>query len=146
VDFVRSGLTAGQLGVEWQGQSGTQQLSGLWNLIAAVRGKYLFISDQSGLLNAVLANLNQKVALKPALFVAGFDHARERENFGRLTNLLDRPGSELGSAPAAANAPHFFSGNILSLSSTLSSVASERIVVRDAGDKVLQTVVYEWTR
>ncbi|HYL85417.1 MAG TPA: hypothetical protein VE263_14360 [Candidatus Angelobacter sp.] len=142
VDFVRPGLTAGQSGVEWQPQSGSQTLDGLWGLFTAIRGKYLFISDQSSLLNGLLANLNQKAALQPALFAAGFDHARERENFGRFTGLLDRSGSEAG----GTNAPQFFSGNIQSLSSTLAGVASEKILVRDAGDKVLQTVTYEWIR
>lgn len=142
VDFARPGLTAGQLGVEWQAQSGTETLSGLWGLHAAVRGKYLFLSGQSGLLNGMVANTNQKTAAQPAVFVAGFNHARERENFGRFTSLLDRSGNEAG----GTNRPQFFSGNILSLTTTLAGVASEKIVIRDAGDKVLQTVTYEWVR
>lgn len=146
VDFVRPGLTAGQLGVDWQARSGSQELSGLWNLLTAVRGKYLFISDQPSLLNGMLANMNQKVALKPALFAGGFDHGRERENFGRLTGLLDRSGNDTGGSAGAGHTPEFFSKNIQSLSATLAGVASEKIVVRDAGDKVLQTVTYEWVR
>jgi hypothetical protein len=142
VDFARPGLTAGQFGVEWQAQSGTQALNGLWGLYSAARGKYLFLSDQAGLLNGMLANTNQKTVASPAVYVAGFGHARERENFGRFTGLLDRSSNDA----AGANAPQFFSGNILSLSSTLSGVASEKIVIRDAGDKVLQTVTYEWVR
>jgi hypothetical protein len=31
------------------------------------------------------------------------------------------------------------------LSSTLAGVGSEKIVIRDSGDKVLQTVTYEWS-
>jgi hypothetical protein len=145
VDYARPGLTAGQLGVEWQARSGVQELNGLWSLVTAIRGKYLFLSDQPPLLNAMLANMNQKVVLRPALFAAGFDHVRERENFGRLTSLLDR-SSEPGAASGMAPTHEFFSDNIQSLSSTLAAVASENIVVHDAGDKVLQTVTYEWLR
>jgi hypothetical protein len=146
IDFVRLGLTAGQLGVEWQSHSGSQELNGLWNLATAIRGKYLLISDHPALLNALLANMNQKVAAKPALFAAGFDHGRERENFGRLTGLLDRTSEESGKSPGMGHTPEFFSENIKSLSSTLAGVSSEKIVVRDAGDKVIQTVTYEWAR
>ena len=145
VDFAGPGLTTGQMGVEWQTRPGSQELNGLWSLVTAVRGKYLFIADQAGLLNGMLAGMNQKVALKPALFAAGFDHSRERENFGRLTGLLDRSGNETGATPGMAHTPEFFSENLQSLSSTLAGLASERIVVRDAGDKVLQTVTYEWS-
>lgn len=144
IEFVRPGLTAGQLGVEWQQRPGLQQLNGLWELDAAVRGKYLFVSDHSDLLNQLLGNMNQKTTLKPALFAAGFDHKRERENFGRLTGLLDRSGNDPSISQGRGHTPEFFSENIGSLSSTLAAVASERIVIRDAGDKVLQTVTYEW--
>jgi hypothetical protein len=144
IEFVRPSLTAGQLGVEWQQRPGLQQLNGLWELDTAVRGKYLFVSDHSDLLNQILGNMNQKTALKPALFAAGFDHRRERENFGRLTGLLDRSGNDASISQGSGHTPEFFSENIGSLSSTLAAVASERIVVRDAGDKVLQTVTYEW--
>jgi len=143
-DFAKPGLTAGQLGVEWQARPSAQELNGLWNLVIAVRGKYLFVSDQSGLLDAMLASMNQKVAMKPALFAGGFDHGRERENFSRLTTLLDRGGDEATGAPGMTHTPQFFSENLQSLSSTLADVASEKIVIRDAGDKVLQTVSYQW--
>lgn len=145
IEFVRPGLTAGQLGVEWQARPGAQQLNGLWELDTAVRGKYLFVSDHSGLLNQLLGNMNQKVLIKPALFAAGFAHERERENFSRLTELLDWPGNGGGSA-GRGRTPEFFSENIGSLSSTLAGVTAEKIVVRDAGDRVTQTVTYEWAR
>lgn len=146
VDFSRPALTAGHLGVEWQAHSGLQEFNGLWSLVMAVRGKYLFLSNQPALLNAMVANMNQKVVLKPALFTAGFDDGRERENFGRLTGLLDRSGSEPAGAPGGSQTHEFFSDNIQSLNSTLAGVSSEKVVVRDAGDKVLQTVTYEWVR
>jgi hypothetical protein len=146
VELLRPGLTAGQLGVDWQSASGSQQLNGLWNLATAVRGKYLFISDQRALLNELLANMTQKVVSKPAVFAAGFDHGRERASFARLTGLIDRPGVEVGAPAGAGHIPEFFSENIASLSSMLAGVSSEKIVVRDAGDKVIETVTYEWAR
>jgi hypothetical protein len=142
VDFVRPSFTTGLLGVEWQKNSGYIELNGLWRLAAAARGKYLFISDDSGLLAALLANTNQKSTLAPAVFVARFDHQRERENFGRLAGLLDKPTGGAGTG----SAPDFFSENIGSLSLALAGVSSEKIVVRDLGDKVNQTVTYQWVR
>jgi hypothetical protein len=144
-DFVRPGLTAGQLGVDWQNRSGSLELNGLWSLVMAVRGKYLFISDAPTLLDGMIANMKEKTVLKPALFAAGFDHTRERDNFIRLTSLLDRSGGERGAFSGAGHIPEFFSENIASLSSTLAGVGSEKIVIRDSGDKVLQTVTYEWS-
>jgi hypothetical protein len=144
-DFVRPGLTAGQLGVDWQNRSGSLELNGLWFLVMAVRGKYLFISDAPTLLDGMIANMKEKTVLKPALFAAGFDHTRERDNFIRLTSLLDRSGGERGAFSGAGHIPEFFSENIASLSSTLAGVGSEKIVIRDSGDKVLQTVTYEWS-
>ena len=90
----------------------------------------------------MLANANQKTTLKPAVFVAGFDHQKEKDNFARLTGLLDRPAGGSG----AGSTPNFFSDNIASLSSALAGLSSEKIVVRDAGNKVSQTVTYEWAR
>jgi hypothetical protein len=142
VDFVRPSLTTGDLGVEWQKSGGYIELNGLWTLSVAVRGKYLLISDNSASLTSMLANMNQKTTLKPAVFAAGFDHQRERDNFVRLTSLLDK--AEEGSV--AGSTPNFFSDNIASLSSALTSLSSEKIVVRDAGNKVSETVTYEWAR
>jgi len=142
VDFVRPSLTTGDLGVEWQKNGEYLELNGLWTLSVAVRGKYLLISDQAGLLTGMLANANQKATLKPAIYVAGFDHQKEKENFARLTGLLDKPAG--GSAPGST--PNFFSDNIASLSSAFASLSSEKIVVRDAGNKISQTVTYEWAR
>jgi len=90
----------------------------------------------------MLANANQKMTMKPADFVAGFDHQREKGNFARLTGLLDRPAGGSG----GGSTPSFFSDNVGSLSSALGSLSSERIVVRNAGNKVSQTVTYEWAR
>jgi hypothetical protein len=108
----------------------------------AVQGKYLLISDNAGLLAGMLANTDQKTTLKPAVFAAAFDHEREKENFARLTGLLDNSAGGAG----AGSTPNFFSENVGSLSSALAGLSSEKIVVRDAGDKVDQTVTYQWAR
>jgi hypothetical protein len=142
VDFVRPSLTTEDLGVDWQKNGAYIELNGLWTLSVAVRGKYLLISDHAGLLTGMLANANQKTTLKPAVFAAGFDHQKERDNFVRLTGLLDRPAGGSG----AGSTPNFFSDNIASLSFTLAGLSSEKIVVRDTGNKVSQTVTYEWAR
>ena len=147
VDFVSPALTASQLGVAWQPKSGFQQLDGLWSFAAAVRGKYLIVSDDPNLVAAILARINQKSDTRPALFIAGFNHARERERFTRFTSQLDAQsaGPSANTFGQSENTPLFFSRNIASFSSTLAAVSSQKIVVRDAGDKVLQTVTYQWT-
>jgi hypothetical protein len=147
VDFVSPALTASQLGVAWQPKSGFQQLDGLWSFAAAVRGKYLIVSDDPNLVAAILARINQKSDTRPALFIAGCNHARERERFTRFTSQLDAQsaGPSANTFGQSENTPLFFSRNIASFSSTLAAVSSQKIVVRDAGDKVLQTVTYQWT-
>lgn len=146
VDFIRSSLTAGQLGFDWQPKSGYQQLDGLWTLTMAVRGRYLLISEDPALMSGMLTRMNEKTILEPAVFVAGVNLARERENFARLTGVLDRGNSGAAGFSGGKPVPQFFSDNIGSLGSTLAEVSSERIVIRNAGDKVMQTVTYEWVR
>jgi hypothetical protein len=146
VDFIRPSLTAGKLGVAWMSRAGYQELDGLWTFVTAARGRYLLIADDPALMNGMLARLNEKVALQPALFIGGVNLTRERENFARLTDLLDRGNSVAGTFLTGRPTPQFFSDNIGSLGSTLAEVSSETIVVRDAGEKVLQTVTYEWAR
>jgi hypothetical protein len=143
--FLQPRLTASQLGVVWKQTSGYYGLDGLHPLLAAVRGKYLIVADDAALISGVLANVNRKSDLSPAVFVAVFNHKRERENFARLFTVVDRP--DLGPAgPGRERQPQFFSENIASLSATLAAVSSEKSVIRDAGDKVLQTVTYQWSQ
>ncbi len=144
--FIRPSLTASQLGMGWKQSSGYYELDGLHPLLAAVRGKYLIVSDDPALMSGVLANVNRKSDLKPAVFVAEFDHKLERDNFVRLVAVVDRPDLIPQGVPDRGRQPQFFSENIASLSSTLAAVSSEKIVVRDAGDKLLQTVTYQWSQ
>lgn len=146
VDFIQPGMTASQLGVVWQAKAGYQQLDGLWPLAVAARGKDLIVSDDPALMEAILANFNRKADAKPAVFIAGFNHARERENFNRFFGLVDGPHNSEPAYPGMSRQPQFFSGNMASLSATLSAVAKENIVVRNDGNKILQTVTYEWAQ
>jgi hypothetical protein len=145
-EFVRPGLTAGQLGTSWQHKSGYQQLDGLWPLTVAVRGKHLMVSDDPALMESVLANLALKSDRKPLEYFAGFNHKQERENFARFTSLVDHPDVPMSSGPRSVREPQFFSGNMASLSATLTDVSAERIEIRSDGGKVRQTVTYEWTQ
>jgi len=141
-DFVRSGLTASQLGLGWQQKSGYAELDGLWPLSVAVHGKLLLIGDDPSLLSNMLARTSQKTDVEPAVLISGFRHPRERDNFGRLTAAVDRPNTQGG----GEREPQFFSENIASLSSALAGVSAETLAVHDVGDKVLETVTYEWSQ
>jgi hypothetical protein len=143
-DFVRPKLTASELGVAWEQKAGYRQLDGLWPLVISVRGKYLFVADDPALMEAILSNFNRKSDAKSAIFVAGFNHDRERENFARFSSVVDRPISTQDNVPGMDRQPQFFAENIASLSSTLAGVSAENIVVHMDGDKMLQTVTYEW--
>jgi hypothetical protein len=140
VDFVQPGLTTKGLGVSWKSNSGVSELDGLWPLAVAVRGKYLFVADASKALTAVLANVDRKSTAPPSSLAAGFNHQSEQGPFLKFTRMLDLENVSGG----AGQAPDFFSGNIGSLSQTLSGLASEKIVVRDSADKQTQTVTYAW--
>lgn len=146
VDLIRPGLTAGQFGVGWQQKTGYAELDGLWPLSAAVRGKYLLISDEPALIQSMLLNFNRKSDHKPAQLLAAFNHARERDGFLRFANVVDRPNAEIRDGVGNARQPQFFSGNVASLSSTLTAVSGEKIEVRGDGDLVRQTVIYEWSQ
>lgn len=158
---VRPGMTAGRLGVEWRPSGTVYELDGLGTIVMAAQGRYFFLADDRQALDAVLARSTRESKLRPATYAAGFSHAGERENFLRLTGLLDRvapvespPGARflMGAMPPAENEPapprepEFFSENIASLSAALADVKSQSIVVRQSGSKVRQTVTYVWAK
>ncbi len=145
-EFIRPALTASVLGAGWLQKSGYEQLDGLWPLAISVRGRLLVVSDDPTLMESVLMNVARKSDRKPADLIAGFRHDRERENFGRLTGFIDRPNARIGNGQVGRREPQFFSGSIASLSSTLSDVSAEQIEVRSEGNRVRQTVRYEWFR
>ncbi len=145
-EFVHPGITAGKLGTAWQQKSGYQQLDGLWPLALSVRGKYLLVSDDPALMEAILPNLQNKVDRKPLEYFAGFNHKRERKNFARFTGFVDRPSAPAAVENRANREPQFFSDNMASLSATLTDVSAERIEIRSDGGTVKQTVTYEWSQ
>jgi hypothetical protein len=145
-EFIRPALTASQLGAGWQQKSGYQELDGLWPLAAAVRGKYLLVTDEPALMESVLSNFSRKSDRQPAVLLAGFNHQHERSNFTRFVSFIDRPIVGMPNGSGIEREPQFFSGNIAGLSSTLAAVSAERIEVRGDGGKVRQTVTYEWTQ
>jgi hypothetical protein len=146
VDFVRPGLTTGDLGVVWRknsnGNSNISELDGLWPLAVAVRGKYLLVADARRILESTLAYMDRKATDPPSTSIAGFNHQSEQSPFLKLTRMLNLENS----AGGAGQPPDFFSGNIGSLSQTLRAVASEKIIVRDAAEKQTQTVRYAWVQ
>jgi hypothetical protein len=144
--FVRPGLTASEYGIAWQQKSGYSELDGLWPLGASVRGNYLILADDPALIEAMLANFNRKPDLHPAVFVAGFNHEHEQANFARFSGVIDRPNLAQSNMPGMEREPQLFSENIASLSATLAGISEEKITVRTEGDKVLQTVTYEWSK
>jgi len=111
-----------------------------------VRGKYLLVADDPSIMEAMLANLNQKSEKSPAVFIAGFNHQNERDNFKRFSGTVDRPNKSQGNYPGTQHQPQFFSENAASLSSTLAGVSAENIIVHAEGSRVTQTVTYEWSQ
>jgi hypothetical protein len=143
-DFVRPSMTASELGMGWQPKSGYEELDGLWPLAIAVRGNYLLLSNDPATFAEMLANLGRPTSGKGATYVAGFNHDRERLNFVRFADVVDRPHAAANN-PDGEDEPQFFSGTVASLSGSLASFSKETIVVRSEKDKVRQTVTYEWS-
>jgi hypothetical protein len=146
---LASGLTASGLGTGWRkagaGGQSYSELDGLAPVVIAVRGKYLFVSNDPATLVTVLGRLPMPVSAQPAVYYAGFDHGRERQNFYQLTELVDRP-SRAASESSEGNEPQFFSQNAASLSRTFAAVKSQSIVVRRKDGIETQTVRYEWAQ
>ncbi len=138
-DFIGPNFTASGLGLSWQQKSGYQQLDGLWPLSVSMRGKYLLVADDPVLLEKMLSGFERRNDARPATLIASFDHARERGSFKQFSSVIDR------NAPVPnARGPQFFSENMASLSHMFTNVSREKILERRDGNKVLQTVTYEW--
>ena len=145
------GLSTQSLGVAWQqqqeGQAQTFRFDGLFPLYLTTAGKYLVLSDDADSLKAVLSRLNTALKLSPAVYIAGFNHQLEHDNFAHWTSVIDQaaphPAYEVS---GNGREPAFFSRNLASLSKTLARVQSISIQQREAGGVVHQTVVYHWDR
>ena len=142
---IAPGLTAAQLGAGWRkAPQGYSELDGLLPLVVATRGKYLFLGNDPTMLTDVIARISEPVSAEPAVYAAAFGHDRERQNFYRLTSLVDRPSKANGEA--SGRQPQFFSENIAGLSRVFAGVKSQTVVVRRKGGLEMQTVRYEWNR
>ena len=128
--------TTSRLGAKWTQRGGIDQLDGLARVSTAARGRLLFIANDGALLVSVLNRLSQAPAASSATYAAGFQHARERGHFDAMMQALDHSISSPQQGPA------FFSGNIASLSRTLSAIGEVTVSAVDSPDHVEQTVVY----
>jgi hypothetical protein len=141
-------LTIAQEGLAWKphrnAEANWYEMDGQQHLALAVQGKICILaSDQATLLELLTAKNNAQLPPSMASIIAGFDHSSEREPFVHLTGLLDQSGGS--SQPAGNNAPHFFSGNIASLSNTFQDLKTERFTESWTADHIAhQTVLYEW--
>ena len=149
---IRPGLSADRLGVEWRQSGMAYALDGLGSIVMAAQGRNLFLSDDRSALEAVMSRSSRESKMRPATYAAGFSHSGERDNFLRLTGLLDR-GAPVENAvpqaegePSPPREPEFFSENVASLSAALAGVQSQSVVVRRSGSRVRQTVTYEWAK
>jgi hypothetical protein len=143
---LESRLTASHLGVGWSQEEGYQQCDGLLPLFLSAQGKYLILANDRDLLLSLKTKLTQPFsATEAAVYVAGFNHGNESAGFAGVTTFIDRANQRGGAAPdSSGQSPAFFSGNIASLSQTFSAMTAEKITVRDAGERVTQTVTYQW--
>jgi len=146
---LAAGMSVATLGLDWQkvDQAGRYfELNGVRPLQLAVRGKFLYISMERETLAAMLQGQNSEAQpqSKDLIYVASFNHARERQNFYDMMDDIDH--SSQATSAYEGKQPHFFSENIASLSNTLERLESEKITVRQRGDKVFQTVTYQWSK
>jgi hypothetical protein len=140
-DVLAPGLTAARLGLQWREVSdagGYSEIDGLSPVQIAVRGKILYLSNDAGLLSAVLQARNQPLS-QPVSYAAAFSHSRERQNFYKFTSLIDQQSA------AREAEPQFFSRNMADFSRTFNKLESEEIVTRQTKDRIQQTVTYRWT-
>ena len=153
------GLTAGNLGVQWEKRSSVisggdySALDGAVPLYAVVRGKQLLLANDPKLLERLLARSQSGASLggkDSVTYAALFRHKQEQGNFRRLMTQLDLAGHRGEADPQAESeggqSPAFFSGNAASFSRAFSKLVSERIEERDRGATVTQTVTYQWSR
>jgi hypothetical protein len=139
-DMLAPGLTAAHLGLQWREvkeAGGYYEMDGLSALQIAVREKILYFANDAALLSSVLQARNQPLS-HPASYAAGFNHAREQQNFYKFTNLVDQHTED------KEGEPRFFSQNIASFSRAFNHLDSEEIVTRQTKDRIQQTVTYRW--
>ena len=143
---VRGLWTASKLGAQWTDRSqdgeSYSELNGLTPLLAAARGKHLFVANAAEPLLAALRQMAAPLAGLGSGYAAAFRHARESGNYRRFMGQLDSLQiRRYGSSPNRP--PKFFSENVGSLSTTLARLREVSLRTEDRGDTVIQTVTYE---
>ena len=138
-ELMAPDMTAAGLGIEWREvkSGGYYELDGLHPVQMAVRGKTVYFSNDVALLSSVLQTKSQPLA-QLAIYGAGFNHKRERENFYKFSSLIDQ------SARASDAEPQFFSQNVASFSRSFAKLDSEEVITHQTKDKIQQTVTYRW--
>jgi hypothetical protein len=134
--------TTSQIGAAWVGDTSgrhpIERLDGLGTLLFTSRGNLLFLADDSALLAAALDRAPAASPAQALTYAAGFRLLRERPNFERIMTALD-----FTSSGTPNEVPHFFSGNLASLSRALSNLFEIRMTEERKGDTTVQTVVYQ---
>jgi hypothetical protein len=152
-----NGLTTARLGANWEKRTSTAgeylALDGTLPLYLAVQGRQLLLANDAKLMEKILARRQKSASItekEGVTYAAFFQHTKkEQSNFRRLMSQLDRAGHASDGdqqANAAGQKPGFFSGNVASFSRAFSNVKSEQMVEKDQGEKVRQTVTYQWAR
>jgi hypothetical protein len=102
------------------------------------QGRVLVVGNSAALVRRMTARIANAPMKTGGDYAAGFNPARERANFEKMTKLID------STAAGEPREPRFFSENMASLGRTLGRVNSSSIVVRDTGRAVASTVVYRF--
>jgi hypothetical protein len=145
-------LTTGALGIEWkQGQEKQPyfRLAGIAPLAFAIDGRYCIISDDTGMLSAIMQKASEA---RPApgqamVMLSGFNHEAEKANFARATNLMDGANASAGGGAnddGSGQTPPFFSRNVASLSRTFATMQTEEVSAYWKDGALHQVVKYEW--
>ncbi|MFL6299335.1 MAG: hypothetical protein ACJ71N_01860 [Terriglobales bacterium] len=147
-------MTTARLGVTWtprkQGTTTYYELDGLSPVSVFTNKNLLVISNSPQSMQLLLSST--RATSSGAWYAAGFEHARERSNFIKMTRPIENTGVDagFGENPEHGNnsngQPKFFSDNIGSLSQTLKRVQTETIEVHNFGDRETQTVRYKWVQ
>jgi hypothetical protein len=137
--------TKGQIGLDWsetrQGAHTVWQLTSLDSIFVAERGSLLFLATDPALLAQSLDAMARPPLAVEGSFAGGFRHAAERQRFVQIMRGIDR-----SAASEDARGPRFFTDNLGSLSETLARVETASLVVREAPDRVSETMTYRVAR
>lgn len=144
-------LSVGNAGLHWKEQSNGKhswfQLDGSFALALAAQGNSCLIASDSGTLLAMLSAsaTSAPQSHAPAVAIAGFSHAAQRDSLRKLVALLDHNESATPRAPSGQGRPPFFSGNMASLSDTFQDLDSVTFTESQASPTLTrQTVRYIW--